>query len=195
MRYNNFVDNARLALIFARLALCWREFLEGGKGMITQDLSKQEKLEQALSRYAPEEGSLISILQETQGIFGYIPADSVYTIGRRLNVTPAKIMGVATFYSQFRLKPVGKYLIQLCQGTACHVNGSERIEQVINEALGIKDGETTEDGLFTLESVACLGCCSLSPVMMINGEAYGNLTADKVRSILKDMAAGEEGKA
>ena len=163
--------------------------------MIIQDQSKQERLEQALARYAPEEGSLISILQDTQGIFGYIPADSVYTIGRRLNVTPAKIMGVATFYSQFRLKPVGKYLIQLCQGTACHVNGSERIEQVINEALGIKDGETTEDGLFTLESVACLGCCSLSPVMMINGEAYGNLTADKVRSILKDMAAGEEGKA
>lgn len=159
--------------------------------MTMQDQCKLDKLEAAFSRYAPEEGSLISILQETQGIFGYIPAECIYTISHRLHVTPAKIMGVATFYSQFRLHPVGKYLIQLCQGTACHVNGSQRIEQVINEVLDIKDGETTADGLFTLESVACLGCCSLSPVMMINGEAYGNLTADKVRAILKDMAKGE----
>jgi len=107
-------------------------------------------------------------------------------------VGPAKIMGVATFYSQFRLEPVGKYLIQLCQGTACHVNGSERIGRAIEDMLGIRDGETTADGLFTLKSVACLGCCSLSPVMMINGDAYGNLTPDKARSILMEIAAGEE---
>ena len=96
-------------------------------------------------------------------------------------------MGVATFYTQFRLKPVGKYLIMLCQGTACHVNGSERIETTIKEHLGISDGETTEDGLFTLKNVACLGCCSLSPVMMINGETYGSLTPEKTVSILNSL--------
>ena len=96
-------------------------------------------------------------------------------------------MGVATFYTQFRLKPVGKYLIMLCQGTACHVNGSERIENTIKEHLGICDGETTADGLFTLKNVACLGCCSLSPVMMINDETYGSLTPEKTVSILEAL--------
>ena len=96
-------------------------------------------------------------------------------------------MGVATFYSQFRLKPVGKYLIMLCQGTACHVNGSQRIEQAIKDELGISDGETTDDGLFTLKNVACLGCCSLSPVMMINDETYGRLTPDKAKEILRNL--------
>ena len=105
-------------------------------------------------------------------------------------------MGVATFYSQFRLNPVGKYLIMLCQGTACHVNGSQQIEKTINEYLGIKDGETTDDGLFTLKNVACLGCCSLSPVMMINDETYGSLTPEKAISIFKELKekAGEEEK-
>ena len=103
-------------------------------------------------------------------------------------------MGVATFYTQFRLQPVGKYLIMLCQGTACHVNGSERIEAAISEELGIKDGETTEDGLFTLKCVACLGCCSLSPVMMINEETYGSLTPEKTIRILSELRekAGED---
>ena len=100
-------------------------------------------------------------------------------------------MGVATFYSQFRLKPVGKYLIMLCQGTACHVNGSQRIEAAITQELGIADGETTDDGLFTLKNVACLGCCSLSPVMMINGETYGSLTPSKTVEILRKLK--EEG--
>ena len=98
-------------------------------------------------------------------------------------------MGVATFYTQFRLKPVGKYLIMLCQGTACHVNGSELIAAAIKDELGIVDGETTEDGLFSLKHVACLGCCSLSPVMMINGETYGSLTPDKAKTILRELAA------
>ena len=109
-----------------------------------------------------------------------------------MSLTPAKVMGVATFYTQFRFKPVGKYLIMLCQGTACHVNGSERIEKAIKEELGISDGETTDDGLFTLKNVACLGCCSLSPVMMINEETYGSLTPEKVKTILKNLKEGEK---
>ena len=102
-------------------------------------------------------------------------------------------MGVATFYTQFRLKKVGKYLILLCKGTACHVNGSERVAAAISEYLGIANGETTEDGLFTLEEVACLGCCSLAPVIMINGEAYGNLTPDSAVEVIKNIQK-QEGK-
>ena len=114
-------------------------------------------------------------------------------IAEAVGVTPAEVVGVATFYSQFRLEPIGKYLIMSCQGTACHVNGSERISAAITQYLGIENGQTTEDGLFTLEHVACLGCCSLAPVIMINGEAYGSLTPDKVVTILKEIQA-KEGK-
>lgn len=151
-------------------------------------------LESVLSQYKDVKGSLITILQKAQDIYGYLPTDVIYHIAEQTGNTPAKVMGVATFYTQFRLTPVGKYLIMLCQGTACHVNGSERIEAAITEELGIKDGETTEDGLFTLKCVACLGCCSLSPVMMINEETYGSLTPEKAISILNDLKkkAGEE---
>lgn len=142
-----------------------------------------------LNEYASVPGSLITILQKAQEVYGYLPTDVMYRIAEATGNSPAKVMGVATFYTQFRLKPVGKYLIMQCQGTACHVNGSERIEAAITEELGIKDGETTEDGLFTLKSVACLGCCSLSPVMMINGETYGTLTPEKTINILRELKA------
>ncbi len=142
-----------------------------------------------LDHYKSIPGSLIAILQKAQDIYGYLPVDVIYHIAEETGVAPAKVMGVATFYTQFRLKPVGKYLVMLCQGTACHVNGSELIEQAIKDELGIADGETTDDGLFTLKNVACLGCCSLSPVMMINGETYGSLTPDKTKNILRDLAA------
>lgn len=144
-------------------------------------------LDEVLKKYASVKGSLITILQKAQDIYGYLPVDVMYHIAAALGTTPAEVMGVATFYTQFRLQPVGRYLIMLCQGTACHVNGSERIEAAICEHLGIKDGETTPDGLFTLKNVACLGCCSLSPVMMINGETYGSLTPDSAISVLETL--------
>ena len=140
-----------------------------------------------LDEYAKVEGSLITILQKAQEIYGYLPIDVIYHIAESTGNSPAKVLGVATFYTQFRLQPIGKYLIMQCQGTACHVNGSERIAAAITEELGIKDGETTEDGLFTLSDVACLGCCSLSPVMMINGETYGTLTPEKTVKILREL--------
>jgi len=149
-------------------------------------------LEPVLKSYKDVKGSLITILQKAQDIYGYLPTDVIYHIAEETGNTPAKVMGVATFYTQFRLTPVGKYLIMLCQGTACHVNGSERIEAAITEELGIKDGETTDDGLFTLKCVACLGCCSLSPVMMINDETYGSLTPDKAITILNELKAKAE---
>ncbi len=149
-------------------------------------------IEDVLKEYASVKGSLITILQKTQDIYGYLPIDVIYHIAERTGSTPARVLGVATFYAQFRLQPIGKYLIMLCQGTACHVNGSERIEAAIKQELGIEDGETTADGLFTLKNVACLGCCSLSPVMMINDETYGSLTPDKAITILNELKAKAE---
>lgn len=144
-------------------------------------------LKSVLDKYSNVKGSLITILQNAQEIYGYLPTEVIYEVASATGNTPAKVMGVATFYTQFRFKPVGKYLIMLCQGTACHVNGSEMIAQTIKEELGISDGETTDDGLFTLSCVACLGCCSLSPVMMINDETYGSLTPKKVREIIAEL--------
>lgn len=138
-------------------------------------------IDDVLDEYAAVPGSLITILQKAQDIYGYLPTDVIKYISDKTGIKPAKIMGVATFYTQFRLNPVGKYLIMLCKGTACHVNNSDLIEKTIIETLGINDGETTDDGLFSLKNVACLGCCSLSPVMMINGETYGSLTPDKTK--------------
>ena len=148
-----------------------------------------------LEKYALVPGSLITILQQAQNIYGYLSQEAIMYISKRTGILPAKIYGVATFYAQFRLKPVGKYLIMLCKGTACHVNGADRIEEAVVEHLGIQDGETTEDGIFTLNNVACLGCCSLAPVMMIQSadgeETYGNLTKDSVVKILDEIRSRE----
>ncbi len=148
-------------------------------------------LDSVLEEYANIPGSLITILQKAQDIYGYLPTPVIYKVAQSSGNTPAKVMGVATFYTQFRFKPVGKYLIMLCKGTACHVNGSEIIAKTISEELGITDGETTDDGLFSLSYVACLGCCSLSPVMMINDETFGSLTPAKVREILANIKSKE----
>ena len=148
-------------------------------------------LNDVLAKYGDVKGSLISILQKTQEIYGYIPIDAVYHIAERTGSTPAKVLGVATFYSQFRFQAVGKYLIMLCKGTACFVNGAERIAEAVKEELGIGDNETTADGLFSLSMVSCLGCCSLAPVMMINEDTYGSLTPDKVKKILRDIREKE----
>ena len=138
-------------------------------------------------------GSLITILQKTQEIYGYLSVDAINYISECTGIRPAKIYGVATFYAQFRLQPIGKYLIMLCKGTDCHVNGADMIEEAICEHLNISDGETTEDGLFTLNNVACLGCCSLAPVMMVKSvdgdETYGNLTKDSVKAVLDEIRA------
>ena len=140
-----------------------------------------------LEEYASVPGSLITILQHTQDIYGYLPKEAIQKISSATGIAEAEIMGVGTFYTQFIFEPVGKYLIMLCQGTACHVNSSELILQTIKDELGIDDGQTTKDGLFSLKCVACLGCCSLSPVMMINDDTYGSLTPDKTRKILNEL--------
>lgn len=159
---------------------------------INDDSVDLSKLADVLGEYRDQTGSLVTVLQKAQDIYGYLPLAVLRHIAREMNLKPAQVYGVATFYTQFRLAPVGKYVILLCQGTACHVNGSERIETALCQELKIKPGETTPDGLFTLSNVACLGCCSLAPVMMINGQAYGPLTPDKALSIIKDLYAGEK---
>jgi NADH-quinone oxidoreductase subunit E len=146
-----------------------------------------ESLEPVLAEYAGDKGSLIPILQKAQELYGYLPADLLAYIARRLGVKPAKVMGVVTFYTQFRTKPTGKNFILLWQGTACHVNGSGEIEKAIKDYLQTEEGEVTPDGLFSYDSVACIGCCSLSPVMMINGKAYGNLTKESAVGILEKL--------
>lgn len=146
-----------------------------------------ELIDGVLEEYASVPGSLITILQHTQDIYGYLPKEAIQKISSATGIAEAEIMGVGTFYTQFRFEPVGKYLIMLCQGTACHVNSSELILQTIKDELGIDDGQTTKDGLFSLKCVACLGCCSLSPVMMINDDTYGSLTPDKTRKILNKL--------
>ena len=150
-----------------------------------------EELGPVLEKYGKVQGSLISILQKTQDIYGYLSLDAINYIAIKTGIKPAKIYGVATFYTQFRLKPIGKNLIMLCQGTACHVNGSKVIEEAVCEHLNIKDGETTEDGLFTLNNVACLGCCSLAPVMMVKNadgdETYGNLSKESAKAALEEI--------
>lgn len=149
-------------------------------------------IDPVLSEYKGVKGSLITILQKTQDVYGYLPQDAIKYISEVTEISQSKIIGVATFYTQFRFEPVGKYMIMLCQGTACHVNGSKMIEQTVKEELGIEDGQTTPDGLFSLKCVACLGCCSLSPVMMINSDTYGSLTPEKTKKILRELREAEK---
>jgi len=152
------------------------------------------RLEPCFKKYANVDGSLIPVLQTAQDLYGYLPMDLLAYIARRMGIKPAKVIGVVTFYTQFRTSPVGKNLILLCQGTACHVNGSGAIEEVISEFLGIKEGEISDDGLFTYNNVACLGCCSLSPAMMIGEKTYGILDKEKTVKILaeiREMAVAE----
>lgn len=137
-----------------------------------------------------QHGSLIPLLQSAQNSYGYIPEKAIHYISELVNVPAADIYGVITFYSQFRLKPLGKHLIRICEGTACHVNGGKSILKVLQEELGIGVNETTPDGLFSIQSVACLGCCSLAPVIMIDGETYGNLDVDKTKKVLKKFRDG-----
>ena len=152
------------------------------------DLSRLDHL---IEKYKNKKGNLIPLLQGTQAIFGYLPMPAFEKIARETGIELSDMYGVATFYAQFRLKPVGKHIIKVCHGTACHVQNANTISDSIEEALKIKDGETTADGMFTLESVACLGCCSLAPVMMIGENTFGKLTGTEAVRIVKNIKMEE----
>lgn len=130
-------------------------------------------------------GALIPLLQSAQDSYGYIPEKVIHYVSEVVGIPAAEIYGVITFYSQFRLKPLGENVIRICEGTACHVNGAKSILNTLQNELGIFVNETSEDGLFTLQSVACIGCCSLAPVIMINDETFGNLTPDRTKKVLR----------
>jgi len=138
-----------------------------------------------LWRYDGAPGELIPLLQSAQDHFGYIPRRAIRHISGVTGIPESEVFGVITFYSQFRLQPMGKYVIRACAGTACHVSGSKVIIETIEDELGIEVGGTTEDGMFTLNTVACIGCCSLSPVVMINDQTHGRLTPALARKLLR----------
>jgi NADH-quinone oxidoreductase subunit E len=156
---------------------------------VTEDLSLMDPL---IEKYKDQKGNLIPLLQGVQEIYGYIPKDAFLRLHEEVGLKLADMYGVATFYAQFRLNPVGKHIIKVCHGTACHVQNATKITEALMDSLKIKDGETTEDNLFTLESVACLGCCSLAPVMMIGDETYGKLDGKKSVKIIKEIRLAEK---
>jgi len=141
---------------------------------------------QKLVQYKGEPGMLIPLLQSAQNHYGYIPESAVNQISSVTGVPVADIYGIVTFYAQFRLQPMGKYVIRVCEGTSCHVNNAKMIMQTIQDELGIDTDETDEKGYFTLLSVACIGCCSLAPVIMVNNDTYGRLTPAKVRKVARN---------
>jgi NADH-quinone oxidoreductase subunit E len=130
---------------------------------------------------------LIPLLQAAQETFGYVPQRAMEAISGGTGIPMAEIYGVVTFYKQFRLTPRGDLVIKICNGTACHVNGSTMLESTIEDVLGIARDETDGEGLFTLESVNCVGCCSLAPVIMVNDETYGSLSPRKLTTLLKKL--------
>jgi NADH:ubiquinone oxidoreductase subunit E len=147
-----------------------------------------QALEKIIARFRQNGGNVISLLQETQEAFGYIPRDAVDYFSSELGISPSRFYGVATFYSQFRLSPVGKNKITACCGTACHVRGAERILSGIKRELKLgEEEETTPDKEFTVEKVACLGFCSFAPVVLVNGEVRGKTNVDPILKEIRNL--------
>ncbi len=154
----------------------------------TKPDNKTTPYREIISQYPPTRDYLIPILQSIQERFGYLSKESIRYVSEYLNLPEAKIFGVATFYNQFKLNPPGKYQIQVCRGTACHVKGSSNLLETFKTELGIDVGETTKDGLFSLEIVACLGACSIAPVVKINDRFYGRIDSrNKVQKLVKTL--------
>jgi NADH-quinone oxidoreductase subunit E len=158
-------------------------------------MGHEENFNHRLWRYDGAPGELIPLLQSAQNHFGYVPRRAIRYISGVTDVPESEVYGVITFYNQFRLRPMGRHAIRVCCGTACHVAGSRMLLDSLQEELGVETGETTEDGLFTLLTVACLGCCSLAPGMMVDDETQGRLTAASVRKIIRGIRRTETAPA
>lgn len=150
------------------------------KGTIAQE----RQLKKVIEEHKDMPGALLPVLQEAQGIYGYLPIEVQQMVAEGLSVSLSEVYGVATFYSQFSLTPKGEHRISVCLGTACYVKGADKILQAIEKKLGIKSGECTPDGMFSIDSCRCVGACGLAPVMMIDDEVYGKMTVDQIDSIL-----------
>lgn len=146
------------------------------------DLSHTRTL---IEKYSQRKGALIPLLQEIQAVYGYVPEEAVQLVAQDLSIFPVEIYGVLTFYTQFYLTPRGKHTIRVCQGTACHVMGAKGVFDYLLDKLGVEEGGTTEDSVFTVERVACLGCCGMAPVIMIDEDFYGHCTIQNIEATLE----------
>ena len=151
---------------------------------ITMPGIDKSKIEQIIRNFKENNGNALTILQSVQESFGFLPFEVVEHLSEKIGIPLGKMYGIATFYAQFKFHQRGKFIIQICDGTACHVKGSMLLEEFITKELGIKPDETTDDKLFSLEKVSCFGCCAIAPVVFINKDVYGNLTPAKLRRIL-----------
>lgn len=154
----------------------------------TAEPTMEEALSGVLASYEGVQHEMIPILQDVQDVLGYLPRRALQKIAGFTGVPVCRVYGVITFYSQFHMAPQGRHRIKVCQGTACHVRGAGEIIEAVSARLGIKPGETTEDFEFTVESVACFGSCALAPVMVVNAEVHGNMTPEKVTTILEELS-------
>lgn len=152
--------------------------------VLANDSQKFAELQKVIAQYKEQEGALMPILHRAQEIYGYLPLDVQNYIAEELGIPLTDIYGVATFYSQFTLKPKGKYTIGIRMGTACYVKGAQKVLDKLQEVLNIGVGDTTDDGKFTLDATRCLGACGLAPVMMINDQVYGRLSPDDIEGII-----------
>lgn len=154
--------------------------------MAEQEGKDLKRLDEVLKQYEGKKGTLIPILQKTQDIYGYLPKDVLVYIAQKMQLPISQIYGVVTFYAQFHLEPRGKNIVRCCQGTACHVRGAGAVIDEVRKILGLKEKEvTTEDLQFTLETVACIGCCGLAPVIMVNEDTHGRLTPESVHAVIE----------
>ncbi len=153
----------------------------GGQAELTQ---QEKELQELFDQYRGYKGALIPVLQGAQDIYGYLPKEVLEKIAKELGIPFSKVFGVTTFYAQFHMMPRGRNIIRVCLGTACHVRGGAKIFEAVKEHLGVENGETTEDLRFTLETVACIGACGLSPCMMINEDTHGRLVPNAIPDIL-----------
>ncbi|MBI5231100.1 MAG: NAD(P)H-dependent oxidoreductase subunit E [Coriobacteriales bacterium] len=144
-------------------------------------------LDPILERFAHDDGALIPVLQATQEVYGYLPASALTRIARRRGVPLSSVYGVATFYAQFHLEPRGKMIVKICHGTACHVAGAPDLTSAISSELGVEEGKTSEDMRFTVEAVACVGCCGLAPVVVTGEDVHGQMDATKARKLAKKL--------
>jgi NADH-quinone oxidoreductase subunit E len=149
------------------------------------------ELDELIERFVGEQGSTIPILQAVQERRGYLSEDDIVRVSASTGIPVSRLLGVATFYAQFRLAPAGRHVIRVCSGTACHVAGTELVTQALEDELDVTDGETTKDGMFTLETVACLGCCSLAPAMVIDEDVQARMTPEAARRLVRRIKQAE----
>lgn len=147
---------------------------------------EEDLLEEILSSFRGERNELVPILQEVQENFGYLPEKTMLEIARFIGVPESHVYSVASFYAQFRLLPLGRKRVAVCRGTACHIRGAPKILSVIEQTIGLKEGETSEDLEYTLETVACIGCCALAPCIRINREVSGEMTYEKAKELFRE---------